>query len=163
VPESSKTKNSRIRFPIGFKLVSIITVLLLLSLGAITILVSFMVSRDVRLTAEDTNLTVNTRSAAEAETILAFTRANVLMFLHALELAPARSGQTADFFFQENRDIAAVVWESGTPLISDSFFLSNEADSDLIASFLSAHAGAFDKASPRGADCPKTPPTAKKL
>jgi adenylate cyclase len=109
-----------------------------------------MVTQDVRLTAEDTNLTVNTRSATEAETILTYTRSNVLMFLHALELAPALTGDTADFFFRENRGIAALVLGDGAPadslMLSESFFVSNEADPDLISSFMSMNADAFDRA-----------------
>ena len=46
-----------IRFPIGFKLVTIISILVLVSLGTITVLVSVLVSEDIRLTAEDNNFT----------------------------------------------------------------------------------------------------------
>jgi adenylate cyclase len=59
-------KTARIRYPIGLKLALIISILILFSLSLITFLVSVMVSSDVRITAEDNNLNINSRSAAEA-------------------------------------------------------------------------------------------------
>jgi hypothetical protein len=106
------TKSARVRYPIGAKLVLIISALLLLSLGAITSLVSVMVSRDVRVTAEDTNFNVSFRSAAEAESVLEGVRSNVLFLLDTLDsLAPypASARNAGELFFRRNQDIAAIV------------------------------------------------------
>ena len=54
-------------FTIGAKLVLIISFLVLLSLGSITALVSYLVSQDLRVNAEANNFEVNRRSALEAE------------------------------------------------------------------------------------------------
>lgn len=51
-------REGKILFPIAAKLVLIISVLVLLSLGTITALVTFYVSEDVRITAEENNRTV---------------------------------------------------------------------------------------------------------
>lgn len=60
-------REGKVRFPIAAKLVLIISILVLISLGTITALVTFYVSEDVRITAEENNRTVNTRSATAAE------------------------------------------------------------------------------------------------
>jgi adenylate cyclase len=101
-PKTAET----IRFPIGAKLVLIVTAILLVSLGAISFLVSWMVSRDLRLNAEDNNLSVNRRAAAAAETILSLTRSNALALLQGSVLEGAE--QFTGFFFEQNRHVAAL-------------------------------------------------------
>ncbi|MDR1618608.1 MAG: HAMP domain-containing protein [Treponema sp.] len=140
-----KSKVPRVRYPIGFKLVFIITVLLLISLGAITVLVSVMVSQDTRLTAEENNFNVNRRSTAEAESILGMVRSNALMLLDILNAAgsdAALSSQAQAFFFERNQDIAAIVTAGGGALggrreyLNGQFFVSNEIDGDKAAEFV---------------------------
>ena len=55
-------KQISVRFPIGAKLIIIVSFLIVVSLGSITYLVNYFVSDDVRVTAENTNLDANTRS-----------------------------------------------------------------------------------------------------
>jgi adenylate cyclase len=148
MPENKqKRKNpqdSKVRFSIGFKLVTIITVLMLLSLGVITVLVSIMVSQDVRVTAEDNNFTVNQRSAAEVESDISTIRSNALVLLETIGAAgPDFSQQAAGFFFERNQDIAglAVVSADGTliPDISftnDRFFFSREIDPEITETYI---------------------------
>jgi adenylate cyclase len=147
----------RVRFPIGAKLVSIITTLLLVSLGAITVMVSVLVSRDVRVTAETYNLTVNARSAAEAERILNETRDNMMLLLRTLNIvSPAQRQTVMDYFFEEKQDLAAVAILAGDSaaasgeeesggdsavtedlfFINQEFFKTNEADPALVETFI---------------------------
>ena len=147
-------KAVKIRYPIGLKLVVIISILLLLSLSLITTLVSVMVSNDVRITAEDNNLNINSRSAAAAENVLNSIRSNTLVLLDTLAAAgnsPALSRQAAAFFFERNQDVAAIVVAApGSPLstllINDRFFLANETDPALVDSFLAASEGIPERA-----------------
>jgi adenylate cyclase len=131
---------ARVRFPIGAKLVSIITTLLLISLGAITVMVSVLVTGDVRVTAENNNFTVNTRSATEAERILTEIRSGMMMMLRTLNIldSPARQRAFTDSFFEEYRDIAAVVVSGGeeTRFISREFFRRNEIDPAMVETFI---------------------------
>ncbi|MDR1374794.1 MAG: HAMP domain-containing protein [Treponema sp.] len=149
----------RIRYPIGLKLVVIISGLVLFSLSLITALVSVMVSNDVRITAEDNNLNVNSRSAAEAESTLNRIRSNALVLLDTLAAAggsPALSRQAAAFFFERNQDVAAiaiaapgVAGDGVSPsvlLVNDRFFLANETDAALVDGFLAASAGEAGRA-----------------
>jgi adenylate cyclase len=152
--KSDGRKTSRIRYSIGLKLVVIISILLLFSLSLITALVSVMVSSDVRITAEDNNLNINSRSAAEAENVLNSIRSNTLVLLDTLAAAgnsPALSRQAAAFFFERNQDVAAIaVAVPGSPLstllINDRFFLANAVDPTLVDSFLAASGGIIERA-----------------
>jgi adenylate cyclase len=154
--ESAPQDAVKIRYPIGFKLVAIISILILLSLSLITALVSVMVSNDVRITAEENNLSVNSRSASEAESALSTIRSSALVLLDTLSAAgnsPALSRQAAAFFFERNQNIAAIAVKNSTPhsslltlLLNDRFFLANETDSSLVESFLAASEAAVGRA-----------------
>ncbi|MDR2663261.1 MAG: HAMP domain-containing protein [Treponema sp.] len=158
----------KIRFPIGAKLVIIITILLLFSLGLITALVSVLVSRDVQITAEDNNFTVNKRSAAEAENYLSMIRSNALTLLDTLGVVERDSWQAreaASFFFERNQNIAFIgivsfpdsggtgdsggenpPGETSYALVNDRFFSSNELDPALAGIFLGDSREALDRA-----------------
>jgi adenylate cyclase len=112
-----------------------------------------MVSSDVRITAEDNNLSVNSRSAAEAERALNTTRSNALVLLELLAAAgnsPALSRQAAAVFFERNQDIGAIAVQGSsrvsTLLINDRFFLSSETDTSLVETFLAGSADATEQA-----------------
>jgi adenylate cyclase len=133
------------------KLVIIITSLLLVSLGSITYLVSWLVGQDVQVTAEDNNFTVNQRSASEAQAFLQTVHSASLMMINILngEESLSMREQTANTFFQQNQAIAALILgrsveESASSftftnrnsvLVNESFFRENEVDSSLVAPF----------------------------
>jgi adenylate cyclase len=79
----------RVRFPIGAKLVLIISILVLVSLGTVTVLVSVISTQDVRRTAEDNNFTVNRRAGSQAESSFKAVQAAVSLYL---EMAPPPCG-----------------------------------------------------------------------
>ena len=129
------------RVPIGVKLVSIITTLLLFSLGAITVMVSVLVTNDIRVTAEDNNYSANIRSASEAEHILNEIRAGMMVLFRILrELdSPDRRRVVTEFFFEENPAIAAaVIFGDGTDeqFVSRKFFAANEIETSLVDTFI---------------------------
>jgi len=144
------TQFDKIERPIGAKLIIIITALLLLSLGAITILASALISNDIRITAEDNNYTINRRSAQEAENFLTMVRSNTLVLLDTINAAGTASPVArlaSDFFFERNQQIAfiGVVRETANgynlirSLTNERFFLSNELDFSVTGVFLSVH------------------------
>jgi adenylate cyclase len=141
-------------FPIGFKLVTIITSLVLVSLGTITVMVSVMVSDDVRIAAEGNNFTVNMSSAAETESALTNLRSNTLVLLETLNAAGASGAltrQAAEFFFSRNQEVAAIALVSpGRPpdqlLMNSRFFLSREIEASLAESFLAGQGEMAERA-----------------
>lgn len=126
---------------IGAKLILIITVLVVLSLGTITFLVSYFVGKDLQVTAEDNNFTMTLRAASSSETVLSSTRSNVSLLLDMLNAASstgdsAFSSQTSAWFFERNNDVAAVIIPGSKELINARFFTNHEADSDCIGKFM---------------------------
>ncbi len=75
-----KKKNSvksHVKFPLGVKLSLIIGIIVLVSLGSVTFLNSHFIGQDVRITAENNNLTINSRSAGTVEDKISTIRSNV--------------------------------------------------------------------------------------
>jgi adenylate cyclase len=140
-------KNIRIRYSIGFKLMFIITVLLALSLGAITFLVSTLVSMDIRITAENTNFSANIQAAEAAERFLSSGRSAALVLLNTLDFFSSDDDRNSaiDYFFGENGDTAALV-TTNRRLVSDAFFLARGADSAPIIPFLDSRAAYLARA-----------------
>jgi adenylate cyclase len=150
VSVSGASVNDRtITFSIGFKLTAIITTLLLVSLGLITFLVSVMVSRDVQVTAEANNFSVNRRSAAEAENILSLIRSASLVLLDTFVVvedgSPEKEEEAAAAFFGRNPDVAALA-VSGRFFFNDTFFLSNERDPSQAEDFIAQTEDALERA-----------------
>jgi adenylate cyclase len=157
-----KEKAVRVRYSIGMKLVVIITFLLLVSLGSITYLVSWLVGQDVQVTAEDNNFTVNQRSASEAQTFLQTVHSASLMMIDILGEGESRSAQEQieNTFFRQNQSITALILvrslsgERGNPalftsvnrnriLVNEAFFVENEVDSSLVMSFINSDSERF--------------------
>jgi adenylate cyclase len=132
-------------FSIGVKLVTIVTMIVLVSLGSITALVSWLVRQDLQITAEDGNFEANRRSAAEAEDTLLKMRSDALTHIHTITAEGTKTvlarNNTA-YFFKQNPRIAALIFT--TPkgeelLINDSFFFLREIESSLARTFSEQH------------------------
>ncbi|MDR1142960.1 MAG: HAMP domain-containing protein [Spirochaetaceae bacterium] len=125
---------TRVLFPIGAKLVIIISLLLLLALGAVTILVSVISTQDAQRTAEDNNFTVNRRAGSQAENTLKSLQAGVLLYLEMLSRDQGitnRDPELDRYFFSRNQNIAALAVKNdgGLSLIpNEQFFFLNDTD-----------------------------------
>lgn len=140
----------RVKYAIGFKLAVIIGVMVIIALGLLTFMVNYIVSQNNRVTAEDNNLTLNTRSASAAENELTTIRSNVFQLLDLVNVIGSSRGsavyrQAQSFFFERNSNIAAIMlidnelnFDSSYNLrmINNTFFVSNEIETDLINQFL---------------------------
>jgi len=154
-PATDGLTGSEVKFSIAAKLILIITILVLVSLGTITALVTYYVSSDVRVTAEENNHTVNARSATAAEAELSTIRANVFLLLDLINAAGstgALSRQASAFFYERNPAIAAIVLSDGSgttrssEYLNNRFFLSNELDSSRVAEFTASVSDSVDMA-----------------
>lgn len=143
----SEKKDKRILFSIGFKLAVIIGLIVVLSLGAVTFVVSYFVTDSTRITAEDNNLTLNTRAASAAESELKTIEANVFQLLDLITVVGGNANaairnQAQAFFFERNENIASILlFSKGQTtadfrLVNNKFFLANEISSDLIEDFI---------------------------
>jgi len=131
-----------IKFSIGKKLVMIISIMVIISLGSITALVSWLIYDDLRIKAEETNFETNRRSAAEAESAFANVRSNSRILIQTItSMGSNRAAITemTDFFFTENPQIAALSFitqgKTERLLVNSKFFVSGEIDEALAASY----------------------------
>ena len=140
-----KNLKSRVLFPIGAKLVLIISILMLVSLGAVIIMVSVLSTREVRRTAEDNNFTVNNRAGSQAEGAFKSSQAAVLFYLEAINRIMFITDNDAEmdgYFFSRNQNIAAIGITGSekntlTKFIPNTLFLqSNNISEDDVATYL---------------------------
>ena len=131
-----------VRFSISAKLILIITIIVLVSLGSITALVSWLVREDLRIVAEDNNFEVNRRSAMETENTLTNMRFNSQLLMQAVAVLGAESTQakeSVEYFFAQNPHVAFLLYASAQKpdelLVNSRFFLSKDIDSSLVDSF----------------------------
>lgn len=150
---------AQVKFPLGVKLAIIIGTIVLFSLGCVTFLNSHFIGQDVQITAENNNLTINSRSAGTVEDKLSTIRSNVFQLLDLLNVvgggrSASLARQAEAFFFERNQDIAAINILSGddskssgksnarsakeSSIINNRFFISNEIDVSSLENFLKA-------------------------
>jgi adenylate cyclase len=144
----------KVRFSIGAKLITIISIIVLVSLGSITALVSWLVRQDLQIAAEENNFEINRRSAAETESTLANVRSNSRLLIQTITAVGTESAiaqDSVEFFFAENSQVAALFFTSGSQaevmLVNRRFFDSREIDSSLADSYLNDHSMALRRAS----------------
>ncbi|MDR2717568.1 MAG: adenylate/guanylate cyclase domain-containing protein, partial [Treponema sp.] len=145
--EKNQQTQDKVRFSIGTKLITIISIFVIFSLGSITALVSWMVREDLKIAAEDNNFEANRRAAQEAEDALENMRAVSSQLMYTINILEAQSGliqkaaalpaaqsaiqSAADFFFTQNPRAAAFTYTfKGTRnvLVNRNYFLSRDID-----------------------------------
>ncbi|MCL2411879.1 MAG: HAMP domain-containing protein [Treponema sp.] len=151
-------KLDKIRFSIGAKLIAIISIIVVLSLGSITVLVSLLVQADLQISAEENNFEINRRSAIDAETALTNVRSNVRIFIQTINMLaaqpqPARSfniQNSVNFFFDENPNIPAVffVVPGGEEqfFVNEQYFHSRQVNPQLARSYFDGQREAWGRA-----------------
>ena len=139
----SEKKSRSVKFSIGLKLIFIISVLVIVSLGTVTFLVSYFMSADLQVTTEENNFSATMKAATTVENELSSIRSSVFLMLDMLNAAGS-SGvlmrQTSAYFFERNQNIAAVVIPGNRNLVNNRFFVSNEIEDSLVDDFISSHA-----------------------
>jgi len=146
-----KNKGEKIRFSIGAKLIIIISFIVIISLGSITALVSWMFQQDLRISAEENNYEMNRLAAMEAETTLTNVRSAARILIQTISaLGQSAVRESAEFFFTENPQIAAVFFivppNDGQALVNSPFFSSREINEALAASFFNGQRDALGRA-----------------
>ena len=144
--QNKKMKQEKVRFPISAKLVMMISFLLIIALGTITLLVTWFGSEDVQITAEENNRTVNAQAANSVESELSSIRANAFLLLDLINTAESSSSfskRAATFYFERNPSVAAVLVTDSRrsdgvdrTLLNTTFFLAHELDPSLVETFL---------------------------
>ncbi|MDR0300800.1 MAG: adenylate/guanylate cyclase domain-containing protein [Treponema sp.] len=143
-----------VKFSIGAKLIIIISLIILISLGSITALVSWLVREDLKVSAEDNNFEVNRRAAVETEQTLQTMRAFSVMFMRNIASLGGQNSQIqkeADFFFTQNPQIAALIYTTtGQPrervMVNEQYFTSRGISAGLADAYRMANQRTMQKA-----------------
>jgi adenylate cyclase len=151
--EEKKSKNDSglmtVRFPIGVKLIMIITFIVLFSLGSIIALVSWLVRADLQIAAEENNFEANRRSAMAAESAFENVHSSSQILTRTIT-ASANTNESADFFFEKNPQTAALFFTTNSGnteiLINDQYFIARNIDVNLVETYLNIHAIAMRRA-----------------
>jgi len=143
----------RIPFSIGAKLITIISIIVIVSLGSITALVSWMVHRDLRIAAEENNFEMNRRSAIEAEDLLSNARSNSRILIQTITALGSQTSvinETTNFFWAENPQIAAIFFivpgRQEQLLVNRQYFSSRDIDESLASSYFYGQRAAMGRA-----------------
>ena len=93
----------KVKRPIGFTLAAIFGLVVLLSLASVTGLTTYLMGADVQITAENNNLSVNTKAASTVNDKLSTIRGNVFQLLDMTGVISSRNQalarQAETFFF----------------------------------------------------------------
>ena len=137
----SRYSDNFIRFSIGAKLVTIITSLIVVSLGIIIFLVSYLVRQDLVVSSKTNNFEVNERSTAEVRNTLNSIHSNSMVLLKIIKEAGVGSplSEKAEyFFFEQNKQIAALIFrdnEDEDTLVNKQFLNENDINASFVDSF----------------------------
>jgi len=140
-----------VRFPIGVKLIVLISIIVILSLGSITALVSWLFRADLQVSAEESNFESNRAAAMEAEMTFENVRAHSRILIKTTTAeVKANVSELTDFFFRENPQIAAVLYTSSGNqnkiFINRHFFASREIDAQSADNYFENLKTAFGRA-----------------
>ena len=131
----------KVRVPISVKLITIISMLVIFSLGTVTALVTYFVREDVQLTAEQNNHTINTQTADIAETEIGNMRDNAFLLIEALSFMEFDSEDAIEYtknYFDRNKSIVAVSIPQYENFVNEDFFFTNELDDETYSAFIEA-------------------------
>ena len=136
----NKQKKTRVLFPIGAKLVFIISILLLASLVAVILMVSGLSTQEVQKTAEENNFTVNHRAASQTEGSFKSVQTAALLYLAMADWTGTfftRSPEMERYFFNRNQNIAAI-WVNNVFIPNMEFFNVNAVDINIAQDYLAS-------------------------
>jgi len=134
----------KIRFSIGAKLITIITFIVLISLGSIIAFVSLLVRADLQILAEENNFETNRRTAMAADSAFEYIHTNSLILIRTITMAGTSgyiASETAAFFFERNPQAASVFFTVADQvrqpeiLINADFFETRDIDPALTETY----------------------------
>jgi adenylate cyclase len=145
----------KVRFSIGAKLITIITFIVLISLGSIIALVSWLIRDDLRILAEANNFETNRQMALAAESAFEHIYSNSLTLIRTITSSGMNSPIARDsvnFFFERNPQTSVVFYstfsqpEQPEIILNSDFFESRNIDLSLAETYCSAQNTALKRA-----------------
>jgi len=139
----------KVKYSIGVKLILIISSIVSISMVMVIFLASYYISKDTRINAEENNLIINSRSAADVENRFSsyLSAVGMLYDTFSSDDEYEELQYKAERFFERNKDIVSVNFISDSySFHSRSFFLSREISTDLIDAYLIQESDSVDAA-----------------
>ena len=143
---------TKIRFSIGAKLITIITFIVLISLGSIIILASWLIRGDLQLIAEENNFEANANSSAAAETAFRNINSNSMILIRTITAVGTRSAlarESLEYFFERNPHVIALFFNVGDQdelFINEHLFASGNLDASALSSYRDANRPSLTRA-----------------
>ncbi|MDR1786343.1 MAG: response regulator [Spirochaetaceae bacterium] len=156
--ENGRTEqNKRVsapRRPLWVKFAACVMAIIFFALVLDTVIISILISGDVRVTAEATNYNTNQQRAAQVNDFLQGDMDDARLHLNVLEATGTKAvrDMTTTNFFRIHRNIAAVVVDTfaggdqGTRLVNNALLALNRADPSVLDDLLTAYADDFNRA-----------------
>ena len=130
--KTGKQGKDRVRTPIGVKLIAIISIILMVALGGVTYAVSYFVTADVRTSAEENNLSINSRASSDTENRINTAVSTVGMFIELINAAGGNETELKsieNLFFDSNKSIIAVYLPDRSQIfVNTMHFISRELE-----------------------------------
>ena len=134
-------KDLKVTNPLGRKLILIISFLFIVALGAVTYLVSFFVSQDVKISAEENNLVMNSRTAGDFENRIKNISSSMGMLLDLLKNTTESETEiiaAETMFFDHNKEIIGVYMPlTDRRFYNAAYLISNSIDRDSVDAYFS--------------------------
>jgi len=155
MPQDKDKGLMKVLFSIGAKLIVIITFIVLISLGSIIALVSWLTRDDLRILAEANNFETNRQMALAADSAFEHIYSNSLTLIRTITSSGVNNAlarETVDFFYERNPQIASVFFTtfSGSDrseiIINYDFFETRNIDSSLAETYSSEQNTALKRA-----------------
>jgi len=153
--QSNDSGLMKIRYSIGAKLITIITFIVLISLGSIIALVSWLIRDDLRILAEANNFETNRQMALAADSTFEYIHSNSLTLIRTITFSGIDSPLAQDsinFFYERNPQTASVFFstlsQAGDPdiILNSDFFETYDIDPSLAESYCTAQSTALKRA-----------------
>lgn len=134
---------------IGAKLITIISIIVIFSMGLITFLVSYFVTKDTRINAEMNNYTINSRTSSDCEYRINSLISNVMFFCDLLnfdEKTYEESLLEASQFFLRNENVISIsLFNSKINFTNKSQLVKNNATESLVEQYIQTEKSCIQK------------------
>jgi adenylate cyclase len=138
-----------VKYPLVIKLIGIISIIVVVSMAAITGLSSFFFSEDSRARAEENNLTLSQVLASQVEGNVQSILSSALSLFDVLRESAgnkALESSTIANYFDRNADVAYLSAPGQKEIVNTKFFVANELDPGVVAPFLKSKADLLSRA-----------------
>ncbi|MCR5699642.1 MAG: adenylate/guanylate cyclase domain-containing protein [Treponemataceae bacterium] len=130
---------SSLRTSIGAKLIFMISLVVILALSSVTFIVSYFVAQDIRVSAEENNLTINNRTKSDCMNRInsVVTSVDVLMKLIGESIDQNEKNKNSSMFYERYPEIISVsLPDSGEIFVNNRFLTVHEIKKEQIESYI---------------------------